>query len=508
MKICLIRPPVLLKPVSVTVKPSPPLGLAYIAGAIRHNNHEVIVIDAVAEAPDKFTSFSKDIVLNGLTHDEIIGLIPIDSDIIGISIMFTCNWLSDRKLIKLIGESFPGIKIIAGGEHITGAPEVSMKQAEHIHVCTLGESEETIIELLDAIENRNPLDIVSGILFMKEGEIIRTAPRSRVKDINKFSYPAWDIFPMENYQKFKLNYGVQTETRSLPVLATRGCPYTCTFCSSPQMWGTRYYMRDPVSMVDELEYFKDKFGVLNFDFYDLTAIINKKWIIKFSKEIINRDLNITWQIPAGTRSEVIDQEVAHYLYKSGCRFITYAPESGSNEILKQIKKKVSLSNMIRSIRYSRKEKLSVKLNIIIGFPEEKHVHIWQTIFFILKASWYGVHDAIPATFTPYVGSELFKKLQQSGEVNLFDDNYYYRIILGDSFFDGYYYNKNISKPILRFYLVLYILLFYGSNYLFRPNRIFRTIRNVITQKFETRGEMGLYDILKRKSLHYASVENK
>ncbi len=500
MHVCLIRPSTVLRRISITVKPSAPLGLAFIAAAVKSAGHKVTVIDAIAEKPDQYTVYKGDIEINGLTNMEIVGRIPSDVDVIGLHVMFTNNWLNDRALIDSIGISFPEVPIIAGGEHITGMPERCLKQTKHLKVCVLGEGEETIIELLEKIQANEPLATVSGIAYRDEDTIKMNPRRKRVKEVNNIKWPAWEYFPLESYREHELSYGVIKNELSLPIMATRGCPYECTFCSSPQMWGRNYYMRSPKDVADEIEYFQKLYKATNFDFYDLTAILNKNWIIEFCNELIERNIVITWQIPAGTRSEAIDQEVAHFLYKTGCRNITYAPESGSLEILKVIKKKVKLPNMLQSFYYTQKEGMSIKLNMLIGLPEEKHKHIWETLWFLIKASKAGVHDIFPTVVVPYTGCELYARLEREGKINPDSDEYYEKIIRSDSFLDVYFYNENIHPWILRFYRLLYLFVFYFTNYLFRPKRIFQTFLNLLKGTPVSRGEQRLYEVLKRNSI--------
>ena len=121
----------------------------------------------------------------------------------------------------------------------------------------------------------------------------------------------------------------------MPILATRGCPYQCTFCSSPTMWTTRYIMRNPKDIVDEIEWLVKKYDANDFEFFDLTAIIKKSWMLAFCKELRERKIgNITWQLPVGTRSEALDKETLQAIYDSGCAYICYAPESGSEKSLR------------------------------------------------------------------------------------------------------------------------------------------------------------------------------
>ena len=499
MKIYLINPSRLLTLTSISLRATPPLGLAYIAGALKRAGHHVEVIDAIALAPETFTSFQGDIVLHGLHDSEIVQHISPDVDVIGVGCMFSNNWLANRRLINFLASSFPKAKIILGGEHATAVPELCLEQCIGLSAVVMGEGEETIVELVGTIAKQQELSHVDGIVFRNsEGIVEKTKDRKRVRTIEDIAWPAWELFPMEKYMEHKFSYGVD-RGRSLPIMATRGCPYTCTFCSSPKMWGTRYYMRSPKDMADEIQFLHEKYQIQNFDFYDLTAIINKNWIIDFCKELTGRNLFLTWQIPAGTRSEAIDREVAAWLYKSGCRNITYAPESGSPEVLKMIKKKVHLNKMLESIQYSYQEKLNIKLNMMIGFPNETRKQLWETAWFMVKASWAGAHDALPSIFSPYPGSELFNELVSEGKVNPKSDDYWVRIVFADDYTKGITYSKHVGKRGLLFYVFIQTLFFYGSNFLFRPIRFFVTLRNLFTKKYESRAEVTFSELMKRNT---------
>ncbi|GIV34506.1 MAG: hypothetical protein KatS3mg031_2041 [Chitinophagales bacterium] len=497
MKICLIRPPRFMVDGAITMRPAAPLGLALVAASLREAGHEVMVVDGVAEAPDQLNRIEADYMTNGLSVNQIIARVPHDADVIGFSCMFSMNWIQDRKLIDAVGDHFPQTLIIAGGEHITAAPEISLRQTRHLHVCVLGEGEETVVDLVNAWEQKRDFSTVPGIVYKKpDGALCRTGKRTRIRQIEDIPWPAWDLFPLETYHEKKMVFGV-VKNRSLPLLASRGCPYSCTFCSSPQMWGTRYYIRSPQNVADEIEYFHYKYRIDNFDFFDLTAILKKEWVVEFAKEILKRKLNITWQLPAGTRSEAIDRECARYLYLSGCRHLSYAPESGSKRILKLIKKKVNLENMLQSMKYANKEKLHLRLNMIFGFPDDTHLDIWKTMWFLVRCSWVGAHEIGPSAFQPYPGSALFNRLEQEGKINMNDDRYFYEMVRTDEFFGNTFYNDHISVRWLQFYQVLGIVVFYGSNYLFRPARFFRLVKGIVTKQYNSKLEVSLAELLTR-----------
>ena len=238
----------------------------------------------------------------------------------------------------------------------------------------LGEGEETIVEIANAIDSNSSWLKIPGLVVRDNDKFVKTEKRKRIIKLDEIPKPAWDLVPINKYLDLKLCIGVD-RGRTIPMLASRGCPFQCTFCSSPVMWTTRWLARDVKLLVDEIEEYIKKYKIDAVDFYDLTAIVKKSWIIEFCNEVISRNLNFTWQLPSGTRSEAIDEDVTPLLYKSGCRNIGYAPESGSERVLTLIKKKVKLSRMTKSLKSSIKSGMNVKINIMIGFPGETHKDI-------------------------------------------------------------------------------------------------------------------------------------
>lgn len=509
MRVVLLRPPQFIFRKAFSMNSTPPLGLAFIAASVKAAGFKLTVIDAIGEAPDQindieFSVYSKqkfnpaNYATVGLNTEEIIRRIPEDVRVIGVSCMFSNNWLSDRHILESVGKHFPKALVIAGGESISAKPELWLQQTKELDVCVIGEGEETIVDLLTTIQKGEPLDSVESIVYKVDGETVKTTPRrKRVRNIDELPLPAWEYFPLDNYEKHEVKWSV-TKRKSLPVMATRGCPYECTFCSSPQMWGTRYYMRSPQHVADEIESLQQKYGVGNFDFFDLTAIINKRWIIEFADEVQKRNLDITWQLPAGTRSEAIDEQVAKALRLSGCTDVTYAPESGSERMLDLVKKKVSLRKMLKSMSYANKEGLHIFINMILGLPDEKHSDVWKTAWFMIRCSWVGVHELGTAKFHPYPGSVLFERLVKEGKIDLSTDDFFLNAISIAAWKRSDYYNNNIKDIYYRFYFPLMYLTFYFTNFLFRPSRLWDILKNIVKMDYSTRSERALIKMLHRK----------
>jgi anaerobic magnesium-protoporphyrin IX monomethyl ester cyclase len=500
-EISLVRCPSLFVAGALTLSATPPIGLAYIAANLRRHNHEVRVVDGVGEAITHVyryeTPASLNLFVNGLSIKHVVERICPSAKYIGVSLPFSHEWPLARALCNEIGLAFPDAIIFVGGEHATAVPEFCLSDCAAIDFCILGEGEETAVELVEALELGNDLDMVSGIAGRHLDESIYLNPRrNRVADVDDIPWPAWDLIPVENYLGGGYSYGVDLG-RTLPIVATRGCPYQCTFCSSPSMWTTKWTARTATNVIEEIKYYKKTYGVSNVDFYDLTAVIRKDWIVEFCTELIEQEIGITWQLPSGTRSEALDHEVTALLYESGCRNLTYAPESGSAETLKIIKKKVKPDRMIASMKDSIKNNINIKANIIVGFPNEKFYQIFQTYKFIFRMAVAGVHDVSVWTFSAYPGSEIFSDLEGRNLMPRYSDEYFFSLLSYSDLRQGVSWNQNFSNIQLKVLRVFGLLIFYIASYLFRPSRLVSTFRNLYQGKPSSRMEMILNKAIRR-----------
>ena len=168
----------------------------------------------------------------------------------------------------------------------------------------------------NSIKNERGQSEVKGIAYLFDGKIRHSKP-TRIKTLDEITWPDWNVIPVEKY--LRSHCGVDTvDKRTMPIIASRGCPYTCSFCSSPQMWTTLWNSRSPRDVVNEILYYEDKYRVEHIEFYDLTLIINRKWILEFCEVLIQSGSKISFSLPAGTRVEAVNMEVLQALYSSGC----------------------------------------------------------------------------------------------------------------------------------------------------------------------------------------------
>lgn len=494
--VCLLKSPALLKAFALSTLAAPPIGIAYLAGTLRSAGIAYQVVDAVGEALDQILPLDYcDGYAIGLTTDEIVARIDPRADIIGLSCMFSSSWPYDRRLIAKIRERFPEARIVLGGEHATACADYILESCPAVDVCALGEGEETLLELVQALRAGSDLSKVAGIVYRESGAIRRNERRKRIRDIDAIPLPDWSQIPMDSYMTRGLGHGIST-FRSMPLMATRGCPYQCTFCSSPLMWTTRWVARTPAMVVDEMELYIEHYRAKNFDLYDLTAIIKKDWIMAFAREILRRGLDIEYQLPSGTRSEAIDEEVSEILYRSGCRQMNYAPESGSAASLARIKKRVKLPRLEESLRGACRHGLKVMVNIIL-FPDDTGRDVIETFKFMLRCSWLGLHDVAFVPYVPYPGAELYDRMVKDGQLPPLGEEYFISLLTHSDISTAKSYNPRFSARQVHWIRVAFLSLFYSSSYLFRPYRIFLNLRNVVRNTPATRGERAFRLLMDR-----------
>ena len=489
-KICLIRPPRVLSEGFFTAGASiPPVGLAYLVSSLEKNLYEVEPIDAVGEAIEHYYKISgvENNLIQGMFLDDIILKIPYDTLFIGISCMFSCEWFLYEALINQIKLKFPNIPIVVGGEHVTAQAQNILKTCDSVDVCVAGEGELTIVEIAKAYSEQIPLSNVDGIFYRKLNQIIKNKSRERIKDINTIPVPSWSKIPVHRYHQMGFSMA-SINRKSMPVIASRGCPYKCTFCTSPQMWGTDLFLRKPESIVEEIKFYKNHYDIEHIDFLDIVGVLNRAWVKELLQLMIKEDLNLTWLHGAGTRSEILDNEILDLFKKSNALRIFYAPESGSKETLKRIKKRVNLKKMTSSMSQANKLGISMRAPLIYGFPEQTLKEAFQSLFFSFYLSYIGVDDVVAHAFSAHPGTELHDDLVKRGNINVekMIENNEYNLFLQNEFNAKIKSLHSWSSHIPSWTLPLFqyggMGLSYAVLFLFHPQKFFQSMNRIFFKK--------------------------
>ena len=402
MNILLLIPPASLDSSYGQLKdfsnPQPSIGLAYIAAVLRDSGFPVSVLDAYVEQ---------------LGIDEIVSSIRSrKADLVGISVLTTAADVT-AEIVKRLRTELPGVKVVLGNMHASLFSEKLLKNnlADFI---VHREGEHTFLNLARALEKGSDVGAIRGISFVEGDQVVHTTPRPPIEDLDSLPYPAWDLFPMASYKTDPRTEIILGQVE-MQILATRGCPNQCTFCSSrtERSLGSRYRMRNPKNIVDEIEYMCDHFGARVFSFMDLAFPLVKKHAMALFREIIGRGLNrkIAWATEC--RVKPLDLETLKMMRESGCARINFGIESGCNDILKLLRKNFTTADVENAVRMARDAGIEVDGMLMIGLPTETERHIRQTIRFATKL---GLRYAIFNIFVPYPGCALFDTLTAEGKI--------------------------------------------------------------------------------------------
>ena len=479
---------------------TPPIGLAYLAAMCKKANIEVKGIDAAGHNLNKIFKIPEyNLKGSGLELDEIIKLIDPKTRTIGISSMFSHEWPYVRDCILKIKKNFPLAKIVAGGEHVTALPEYCLRDCRAIDYITLGEGEQTWSEIIK--KEDSSFDEIAGLAYLKNDKFIQSTPRKRISHIDEIPWPDWETFPIEPYLNNAVSFGPGSG-RNMPILASRGCPYECTFCSNPLMFGRRYYTREINDLIKQIKYYIEKYKVTGLQFYDLTAIVKKKWVLEFCEALKNNNINLEWTLPSGTRSEALDLDVIKALASVHLKYLVYAPESGSAITLKKIKKKIKISSVEQSIRYAVSQGIVARTNLIIGFPGETRLQVYRTLYQQIKFAFMGVEDVPTYYFNAYPGTELFDQLLKEKKIELNDD--YFHSLASLSHYNlaptNISYNEHMGRYELYVYRMIGMILAYSISYIIRPKRIWRTFSSIFKDNSATVVEQRFKDFLRKSNL--------
>jgi radical SAM superfamily enzyme YgiQ (UPF0313 family) len=508
MKIQLVHPPVYINKSGLTaLRPSLPLGLAYIAAVLLDDGHDVEVIDALGAAPDRMVP-EGDIWRLGLDPEELVERIDPECGAIGVTSMWSYSWPIVRRLLHLIRERFPKIPIVCGGEHFTATAEHSMREAPIDYIVT-GEGEETAVALFRALEMELDTSVIAGICYRgQDGQFVANPRRDRIRDIDAIPWPAWHLFDVEAYDANKFVTGIHYGL-TVPILATRGCPYQCTYCSSPGMWTTRWYARSPQLVADEIEFYVRKYGANNFPFQDLTAILKRDWVVEFSKELVERRLNVTWQLPAGTRAEIIDDEVARLLKESGCRSLNLAPESGSERTRKHMKKMLTDEKLFRAVHAAVKSGLNVGCFLVLGYPTDEKQDMRATVRMIRRLARAGVDDVSAGFFFPLPNTEITRELEKEGKIELNDAFLKLPIYVHNKYMtEERNYCRHLTGRQMTRWKYWIVANFYLTSFLFRPGRVFRILWNALHGRETSKMESFLNETRRKFSFRFGKSRNR
>ncbi|MFC1521989.1 B12-binding domain-containing radical SAM protein [Elusimicrobiota bacterium] len=395
-----MKPKIILA--SITINPDslltkyyyklPSLGIGYIAAVLEKRGYDVAIID-------KSISYEQ----MDSQVDEIISKKP---DIVG----FYCiseNFKNIIRMLKAIKSKAPSVITMLGGPHVYGLPEQGLRH-ECVDYCMWGEVEGSFLRLLESNFEPKTFKDIDGLIYRENNEI-KVNPMALVKNLDDIPMPARHLYPpLKMYRPSILAY------KRLPatgIITSRGCAHKCVFCHSGKgHFKLRFHSVEYV--LEEMRQLRKDFNIRELIVFDDTFLINRKRAMEICEGIIRENLDITWSCNA--RVDRMDREMLKLLRRAGCWLLQFGVESGNQDILKTIKKGITLEQVEQACKMAYDEDFEVKAFFIIGHPGETRETINDTMKFMTGLP---VHYASINLMTPLPGTELWDTAENYGSVD-------------------------------------------------------------------------------------------
>ncbi len=365
------------------MKPYPPLGILYISAWLDKYGIDNEIFD---------TTFSQKRLQQSYLLKEKPEIIAIY-----VNLMTKVNVI---ELMQYIGQHLPESKIILGG------PDVRYNLADYLdagaEVVVIGEGEETMRELVEAIQSNQGLQEVDGIAFMQSGSLVQTQERSRIRPVDDLPFPNRHKIDIQKYlDTWKTYHGMQ----SMTVSTQRGCPYTCTWCSTA-VYGQSYRRRSPAKVVEELKHLKETYHPDSVWFVDDVFTVSHKWLTGFAAEVQKQDAIIPFECIS--RADRLNEEVIDLLKAAGCFRIWIGAESGSQKIIDLMDRRVDVNQVRDMIRLTRQKGMEAGTFIMLGYPGETEADIKETVKHLKESN--PDHFTITIAY-PIKGTRLYGEVE-------------------------------------------------------------------------------------------------
>ena len=419
-KILLVFPSMLYKKTQSRKTAIFPLGLGHLASLLQNHNYNVRIIDSSLEG--FHNEFEQENGLNcyGLS-DEAYKKIFLDfqPDLVGVSGLFSSLHNQILRVAQLAKAVNPQIITVCGGPHASAVPERLLNDPD-MDYCVVGEGETPLLKLIDCLRTGEDRTRINGLGFREQGKININRNMEYLSDLDQLPLPAWHLSDLEEYinigcvQGLRMDGKKKKPLRLIQVTTSRGCPYQCTYCGKSATWGSGIRFMSANRVLEMLEYLLEKYQVERIAFQDDNLTLDQRRAKELFREMNQRKYPITWEAHNGLAFSTLDEEMLDLMKESGCVSFTGAVESGSEEVLKKIKKHVNLERAIELTHYAQSLGIDVRAFYIIGFPGETREQIEATRRHMrrLQAS-----VSAMALFTPLPGSPLFKELEEQGILN-------------------------------------------------------------------------------------------
>jgi hypothetical protein len=295
-------------------------------------------------------------------------LSSFELDVVGLSTMCSTYPLSLR-IARELKRSRPRVTIVLGGPQASVVDTLTLEAFPFVDVVVRGEAEETFPRVLDAFEGKDQLKNVPGVTFRDRGKVIRNPNAPAITDLDSLPLPAFHLYP-----------GMD-KGRYIPLEVGRGCPFSCTFCSTNDFFRRRFRLKSPWRLLEHMTFLVEAYGVTQFDLIHDMFTVDRRKVVDFCEALLRSKKDFTWSCSA--RTDCVDDGLIALMSKAGCRGIFFGIETGSPRMQKIIDKGLDLGEAASVVESTGKHGIRVTTAVISGFPEEQREDFKASLNFLM-----------------------------------------------------------------------------------------------------------------------------
>jgi len=373
-------------------------------------------------------------------------------DIVGVSVM--TSMLDEAIYVSQVAHGMRGGDgrrpiVLWGGPHPTVLPESSLAYT-CVDMLALGEAEETVRELVE--QDGDPTD-VAGLWYKRDGEVVPNPPRMPIHDLGSLPYPARDLIDMETYANMWYSLtAASPDLRGTSVIASRGCPFSCTYCQPTldRLFGKRLRRRPVPHVIGELRELKDVYRLNAFMLEDDTFIAHNGWAMEFAQALRDSGLGFQWGCNVRADLVVKSPHLLAEMARSGLVQVNMGIESGTQRILDDVyDKRITVEQVHEAAALAKKLRLHVGGYFMLGAPTETRREVMNTISY---AAGLPIDEAAFNITTPLPGTYLWDKTKEWVGTEWTEFNYYQRSVYqSDQVIPGWQLDLYKKWAYLRFY---------------------------------------------------------
>lgn len=394
----------------------PPVALMYLAGYLQHAGLKSYIIDCPMKEVVRKKEFYDNIAaeLKKIEQQMIDKFSAVKTPMVGIT-FYTSEYQEVFSLARRFKAIDPKVKVVVGGIHPTFfTEEIFADKNCPIDFAIIGEGEVTNLELVQAIKaGQTDYSQIKGIAYIDQttGKFHKTPLRRLEPDLDKISFPAYNLVDMEYYTNAS-PYAIRgVFLRSTHVLGGRGCPSQCTFCVSKKLrqysgGGAFVRMRSPQSLVNEIKFLKKHYAIDSFFFMDDLFTLNKNNVIDFCRRLRDEEVKILWG--CASKVSTLDENVIRAMAQAGCIQIEFGVERASDPALRLLKKGITVKKILEIYRLCHKYKIRTYTNMLVNVPGETRRDLADILKMleILKSELVSIN-----IFIPHPGTEIYEDSQ-------------------------------------------------------------------------------------------------